>query len=219
MEGKWDAFHAKPEYRTKYPSEHVVRFLFTQFPRDPAERAKLKFLDAGCGAGRHTVLLAAEGFQTYYSDVSEEAIRITSEKLKKENLRAMGAKAGMEKLPYQDNFFDGIVSFGVLYYNDMEGLKKSVAELYRILKNGAKAFVLTTTPDDYRCGKGKKIDQNTYLIEISETNEKGMLLHFLDKDQIKNAFSKFKSIGIGKSEVTNIGSERKDSHWVVILEK
>ena len=164
MEEKWDDFHSKEEFHTKYPSEHAVRFLFSQFSRDPEQRKNIKILDAGCGAGRHTFLLANEGFDTYYTDISREALEVTEQRLAREGLEASGAKANMEKLPYGDECFDGVLSFGVLYYNDMEGMKKAVVEIYRVLKKGAKAFVLTTTKEDYRCGKGQSVDGKTYLL-------------------------------------------------------
>jgi hypothetical protein len=87
------------------------------------------------------------------------------------------------------------------------------------LKTGAKAFVLTTTGNDYRCGKGKHIAENTYILDIADTNEEGMVLHFLNKDEVVDVFKAFKKIGIGQSEVINVDSDRKDSHWIIILEK
>jgi 2-polyprenyl-3-methyl-5-hydroxy-6-metoxy-1,4-benzoquinol methylase len=125
MESKWDNFYSKEELHTKYPSEHVVRFLFSQFSRDKAERKNIKIVDAGCGAGRHTSLLAAEGFDTYAIDISVEALNATEDRLAKEGRTATYNKASMEKLPYDDSL-DGLVSFGVLYYNDMDGLKNAV---------------------------------------------------------------------------------------------
>ena len=219
MEDKWDDFHSKEEFHTKYPSEHVVRFLFSQFSRVVAERKYIKILDAGCGAGRHTSLCATEGFDTYYTDISQEALKVTAERLRREGLKATSEKASVEKLPFADEFFDGLVSFGVLYYNDMNGLNNAISEIYRVLKKGGKAFVLTTTKDDYRCGKGKQVSGNTYLLDITDTNEEGMILHFLDEHEIGAVFNVFKEIGVGKSEVTIVNSQRKDSHWIIILKK
>lgn len=35
------------------------------------------FLDLGCGIGRHTILFAQNGFNTYAFDLSEEAVNAT----------------------------------------------------------------------------------------------------------------------------------------------
>ena len=107
----------------------------------------------------------------------------------------------------------------MLYYNDMEGTISAVSEIYRVLRKGGKAFILTTTKDDYRFGKGKQIDSNTYILNIIDTGEIGMILNFLDREEIHDLFIHFKKITIGKSEVTSINSDRKDSHWIIYLEK
>ena len=219
MEKKWDKFHKMGQFHTKYPSEHVIRFLFSQFSRDISQRKNIKILDAGCGVGRHTLLLANEGFDTYFTDISTSALSITTKRIKNKKLKATYEKANMEKLPFKDNYFDGIISFGVLYYNDMEGTISAVSEIYRVLRNGGKAFILVTTKDDYRFGKGKQIDSNTYILNIIDTGEVGMILNFLDREEIHDLFSHFKKITIGKSDVTSINSDRKDSHWIIYLEK
>lgn len=219
MEGKWDQFHVKEEFHTKYPSEHAVRFLAGQFPRNLSQRKKMKILDLGCGAGRHTSLLAKEGFETYATDISVEAIKVTEQRLARDGLKGVCKKANMERLPYADNYFDGIISFGVIYYNDRTGVINAVSEIYRTLKEGGKAFILTTTTDDYRYAKGSEIERNTFILDINETNEGGMVLHFLERKEIAEIFNKFKDITIEKSEVTFANSEKKNSHWIIIVRK
>jgi len=134
MKGKWNILHKKERFRPKYPSEHVVRFIFTQFPRNLKERNNLQILDLGCGAGRHTTFLAKEGFQTYATDISEEGLKVVEKRLKDEKLQAILKKANMDKQSFPDNFFDGIISFGVFYYNNLDGQQRALSELYRILK-------------------------------------------------------------------------------------
>ena len=46
-----------------------------------------------------------------------------------------------------------------------------------------------------------------------------MILNFLDREEIHDLFSHFKKITIGKSDVTSINYDRKDSHWIIYLEK
>lgn len=69
MEYKWNHLFKKERHQLKYPKEHVVRFIFTQFPRNLKERSNFKILDLGCGAGSHVVFLAREGFQTHATDI------------------------------------------------------------------------------------------------------------------------------------------------------
>ena len=57
---KWGELHKQPRFRPQYPSESVVKFLFTEFPNDLEERKNLKILDIGCGGGRHVKLFAEQ---------------------------------------------------------------------------------------------------------------------------------------------------------------
>ena len=219
MEGKWDKLHLMERFQPKYPTEHVVRFVFTQFPRNLKERSNLKILDLGCGAGRHTIFLAREGFQTYATDVSEEGLKVVEKRLRDEKLQGTLKKANMEEQPFSDNFFDGIISFGVFYYNDLECYRIAVSEMYRILKKGGKALVFTRTTDDYRYGKGDKIDKNTFVLDIEDTNEIGMVMHFLDRAEINDIFGNFNKIILEKTEATFSNLEKKNSDWIIIVRK
>jgi len=219
MKGKWNILHKKERFQPKYPSEHVVRFVFTQFPRNLKERNNLQILDLGCGAGRHTTFLAKEGFQTYATDISEEGLKVVGKRLKDEKLQAILKKASMQKQPFSDNFFYGVISFGVFYYNNLEGYQRAISELYRVLRKDGVAFIFTRTTDDYRYGKGDEIDKNTFVLDIEDTNEKGMVMHFLDRAEINEIFNRFNEIIIEKTETTFSNSEKKNSDWIIIVRK
>ena len=164
----WDVLHKQERFKPVYPLDHVVRFVFTYFPRNREQRKKLKLLDVGCGAGRHVVLLSQEGFQAYGTDISLEGVRAARDWLKSENLPALVEQAEMSVQPFHDNIFGGIICSGVLNYNTISGMKKTIAELHRILKPLGIMAVITRTIDDYRFGKGTKIEEHTYQLDIDD---------------------------------------------------
>lgn len=218
MEEKWDGLHAQQRFRPRYPSEHVVRFLFTRFPAD--RREQLKILDLGCGGGRHTVLLAREGFQAYATDISEEGIKHTNAWLREMGLKAVVKKAGMEKQPFPEGFFDGVLAFGVIYYNDFSGLKKTVAEINRILKPGGQALVYTKTTEDRRYGKSKPAGKNTFILnDMPDTGEQGMTMCLIGEEDINELFRSFSQIDVEKTETTVNNRREKDSEWIITLTK
>lgn len=219
MKHKWEGLHLKERFQPKYPSEHVVRFIFARFPRGLDQRRQLKILDLGCGAGAHTIFLAREGFQVYATDISEEGLKVTKKRLKDNKLKAILKNATMESQPFPDNFFDGIISFGVFYYNHQKEYRKAVSEIYRVLKKRGKALVFTRTTGDYRFGKGKKIEKNTFILNIKDTNEKGMVMHFLDRKEIDTIFNKFSEITIEKTETTFSNLKKKNSDWIIKVKK
>jgi len=215
----WDELHKQERFKPIYPLDHVVRHVFTQFPRDKDQRKKITLLDLGCGAGRHVVFLAREGFQAYGTDISIEGIYSAQEWLKSENLSAVVKQSEMSVQPFPANYFDGVLCAGVLCYNDISGIKKTISEIHRILKKNGKMCIITRTIDDYRYGKGQKIEKNTYILDIDDTNEKGMMMHFLDDSEIMEYFKKFDVISIEKTETTFSNRQKKNSDWIIVVEK
>jgi SAM-dependent methyltransferase len=95
----------------------------------PPDGTKPLVLDAGCGTGNNLVHLAARG-RPIGVDLSEEALRFC---------RTRGvtvARAGLPRLPFVDDAFDGVTSFDVLYHRWVEDDVAAVRELARVLRPG-----------------------------------------------------------------------------------
>ncbi|MFZ5933194.1 MAG: class I SAM-dependent methyltransferase [Patescibacteria group bacterium] len=164
-----------------------------------------RILDLGSGTGRHVVDFARKGFEVYGFDISESGIQLTRNWLKEEELQA-NLKIGSiyQKLPYKNNFFDAVISTGVIHHETVENIKKAIREIERILKpNGLifmtvrkrkfrKFYPKSTIIERY--GKQKSryqvIDSRTYV--PLDGPEKG-LKHFLfNKSLIRKEFKNFK---------------------------
>ncbi len=190
---KWEDLHKDPSIRLKYPSESVIRFVKSNF-RDPSNQY---ILDLGCGGGRHTIFLAEEGYQTTAIDFSDSAIKLLEETLRKKSLNATLFNQSIISLPFENNSFDGIVSYAVIYYFIESDIKIIINEIYRTLKSGGKAFIVVRTNRDKRFGQGHEVEKNTYLMQSDFTNEKDLTIHFFDLMEIKELFGNFKSIEVG----------------------
>jgi cyclopropane fatty-acyl-phospholipid synthase-like methyltransferase len=186
---------------------------------DREQRKDVMILDVGCGGGRHIKLFAEQGFRVYGIDFSEEGIEHTRQILGELGLNAELNVGDMRALPYDDDYFDGLVSFGAFYYLDTKGMKQAINESYRVLKKQGKAIIVTRTTDDYRFGKGKRIEKNTYILETDETNEHGMMMHFLSKDDVYEYYSRFSKINIERNEFTINNLAQLNSDWAITVEK
>ena len=215
----WDDLHKQERFKPVYPWDHVIRQVFVQFSRDNDRRKNMRMLDLGCGAGRHVIFMAREGFQAYGTDFSIAGVHSAQEWLKSENIPAVVKQAEMSVQPFPDNFFDGIICAGVLYYNDISGIKKTIAEIHRILKPQGKVVLIIRTTDDYRYGRGRKIEENTFQLDIDNTNENGMIMHFFDDSEIPEFFKQFNVITLEKTETTFSNRKGKNSDWIVVVEK
>ncbi len=216
----WENLHKQSRFRPKYPSELVVQYIFRNFTRD----GKTRVLDLGCGAGRHVFFMASENIDTYGIDISADGIEHTEQLLKAKGLEANLKVASAGKIPYDSDFFDGIVCYGVLYYCKIDEIKNAVKEIYRVLKPNGKALILVRSTGDYRFGKGKEIEKNTFLIEEkdqskSSFNENGMVMHFFNQDEIEEYFRDFSKIEINKTIETHDHGLIKDENFIITLIK
>ena len=215
----WDVRYQNKNLVPKYPSESVVRFMHSFFPLDIENRSKIKILDVGCGGGRHLKLFAENGFQTYGIDISQEIINYAECLMKKNHLKSIIKKSEMNSLDFESDYFDAVISFGVFYYSDSVNMKKCISELYRVLKKDGKGFINLRTTYDYRYGKGAKIEDNTFKINVKETNELNLLIHFLSKKDVYDYFSKFTVISLEKNEFTKNNLSKLNSDWLITVKK
>jgi ubiquinone/menaquinone biosynthesis C-methylase UbiE len=124
QEKVWDAIAGKwADFRQKVTPE-VLGFL---------EGKSGRVLDLGCGSGRNFV----EGFEMYGVDFSAKLLEIAKEKDYVE-LR----KAEVFEIPYGESTFDYVVFSRVLHCVDsVEKRRKTLEEIYRVLKKGGEALV------------------------------------------------------------------------------
>lgn len=216
----WENLHKESRFRPKYPSELVVQYVFRNFKRDN----KTKVLDLGCGAGRHTYFMSKENLQVYGIDISSDGVEYAKKILEQDNLNGNIKVGSADNIPFADEMFDGIISYGVLYYCTIDEIKKSVKEIYRVLKKSGKALLVVRSTEDYRYGDGIEIEKNTFLINEEDEskcafNENEMKIHFFTRDELMKLFNNFNSISIDMIEETSNNGEYKDSNYIVQLIK
>jgi SAM-dependent methyltransferase len=104
-----------------------------------------KILDAGCGSGRNMKWFLQNDFDVYGIDTSEAAIM---------NLKKLNANfaydhlliAALEKIPFDNNFFDHIICSAVLHFaKSVTHFKEMFSELLRVLKPGGTLFIRMTS--------------------------------------------------------------------------
>lgn len=163
------------------------------------KRGFQRVLDLGCGAGKHLNYLAKCGFNVYGIDIAKHGIKIAKKSLEKNNLRA-NLKVGSiyKKLPYKDNYFDGIISLRVLNHGEIKQIRKIIKEIERVLKPQGLIFttvhrIITKKKSKIRkinFIKVKMIDHRTYI--PLEGREKGIVHYIFNKKLIKKEFKNFK---------------------------
>jgi len=181
-----------------------------------------KFLDLGCGLGRHSLLFAHNDFQVDSFDLSNNAI---------ENLRAKSKELGMKnfvcttgdmnRLPYADNSFDCLLAYHVISHTDSQGIKIIINEIDRVLKERGEFFLTICSKNSWSFQESgyQKHDENT-IIKIEDGPENGIPHFYSDENTIKELFSIFDLITVKHTkDIILNGSELKNSWHYFILGK
>ncbi|HID0754288.1 TPA: class I SAM-dependent methyltransferase [Campylobacter jejuni] len=218
IQQKWHELHADKRHQPRYPSNDLVSFVFRNF------KSGDKILDLGCGAGRHVKFLAENGFKAFGVDYSENGIKAAQELLKTYNLQADLKVSSVDDIPYEDESFDGLLCYGVLYYNSKEVIEKAAKEIYRVLKKGSMSYVAVRNMDDYRYKNNEKKSKYEVIIQESDKNrsascEDGMQMYFFDNDEVQRIFKDFKNIEINRLKTSYANDSFADENFVVILRK
>ena len=106
-------------------------FAFAQFTRHSGQ----KMLEVGVGAGTDFLQWCRAGTQAHGIDLTEEAIANVRERLNIYGQRAAELKvANAESLPYPDNTFDLVYSWGVIHHSP--DTEKAFSEIARVTRKG-----------------------------------------------------------------------------------
>lgn len=222
----WRELHKSSRHRTKYPVENVVRFIFKNFKRDRSE----KILDLGCGAGRHVIFMANENIIPYGLDFSQEGVEYTQNVLKEMDMEeyAENIQVGsVTDIPFEEGMFDGLLCIGVLCYMGIHDIRSAASEIHRVLRDGGKAMILVRSIRDYRCQSPDSIpteEKNTFIIEENDTGksankETGMLMHFCEREELEQFFSRFHNVVIDRVTVTHENESYADDDYLITCVK
>jgi ubiquinone/menaquinone biosynthesis C-methylase UbiE len=106
-------------------------FSFAQFTRYHGK----KVLEVGVGAGTDFMQWVRAGAQAHGIDLTQEAIDNVEHRLHLEGLQAVDLKvADAEHLPYEDNSFDLVYSWGVIHHSP--DTQRCLQEIIRVAKPG-----------------------------------------------------------------------------------
>lgn len=114
------------------------RHLVDVFIQKQSFQKQQKVLDIGCGIGDALSLIEQKTNITqsglYGIDVAEQMVHHASRLIPEGTFRCTPA----ECLPFEDEYFDYIISIESLYYH--ENLEQGLKEAYRVLKKGGRYF-------------------------------------------------------------------------------
>jgi len=102
-------------------------------------------LELGCGAGIDSAEFARHGAHVVSADFTHTATILTRNLLEEANLPARVLQAEATSLPFKQDTFDCVYSFGVLHH--IPKIEPALAEISRVLKPGGQVMVMLYNKD------------------------------------------------------------------------
>ena len=171
--------------------------------------------DLGCGVGRHTVFLARQGLAVSASDISPSAIEHTRARLEQAGVDATLWRLDMRDWPFDDDCFDAVVAYNVVYHAMRDEVEAVLAGARRTLRPGGLLLITFKSTLDSEYGKGRELAPSTWA-PLSGI-EKDVAHYYVDENEAKRLMKNFELLSmVHKQELPLSGeSERHRAHWVI----
>ena len=160
-----------------------------------------KVLDLGCGGGIDSAEFARNGAIVTGVDFSGTSVQTTQELFKEAGLTINTMQADATNLPFKNNEFDCVYSFGVLHH--IPAVDKALAEIKRVLKPGGKVMAMLYHRNSLLYGYSiiylrgirekqlEKLSTDELLAKYSERKEDNPYTRVYTKDEALELFSKY----------------------------
>lgn len=171
----------------KYPDEYFIKFFFKQALHT---KKSLTFLELGCSNGCNMMLPYEYGHEVIGVDFDPTLIGYANE-----NFSALHKESAYE-FHHRDMILfcqeqkdiqaDVLLMPSSIYYIPkdtfitlLENIKKNA-----LIKESIPFFIRFREVDDYRNHKGKKVEENAYILQNGVTGEDGAYCHFYDTQEM-----------------------------------
>lgn len=205
----WDKRWQTEEGRSDWlrPNEDVST-LITKMQR----QGTIKALDLGCGVGRHALAFARAGFDTHAMDLSESGLAQLRESAIASDLKVATHLAPMTDLPFENDTFDYVLSFNVIYHGDPTIVRKAISEIVRVLKPGGTYQGTMLSKRNTNVGIGREVARDTWVKDGED--DKNHPHFYCSAAELIELFAEFELSYLEDKEHRKPGSW----HWHMIAE-
>jgi SAM-dependent methyltransferase len=209
-------------YRTRawgqYPGEDVIRFVKGNFA-NVENRAQVRLLEVGSGAGANLWFIAREGFNAHGIEGSETAVRLTQERLDRECPAWRDAGGDVRtgdftRLPYPDGHFDAVLDVVAICYSGFEEARAVYRELARVTKAGGKIFSRTFARGCWGEGTGTQAGPDYWACAAGPLQGLGAT-RFTGAEQVPALLQGWQVDRIERASLTESGGQHEIRHLLI----
>ncbi len=210
----WQKLWQDPEIAKRWAERPPLPEVVEMADRLESENRR-RVLDIGCGLGRHTVYLAARGFQVTAVDHAPAALTACRDSLQQAGLEARVQPMEMSELSLPVSSFDGAISTQVIHHARKAVIAGIIGRITQQLSTRGYFVWAMPTPDHFECGKGAEVEPGTWV--NPDHREGPVPHHFCTREEIYDLLHAYEIISLRK-ENTGEG-EAFSSHWRVLARK
>lgn len=170
-------------------------------------------LDLGCGVGRHSILLAELGWQTSALDGSSSGITHLQGEAATRNLTVDAQTGLMTDLPFENETFDYVLAFNVIYHGDLPVVEEALGEIRRVLKPGGSFQCTMLSKRNQNYGRGREVGLDSYVID--DIDDKDHPHFYCNAEGVVRLLHGFELLALQDRLHSKPGSW----HWHIIAER
>jgi len=173
----------------------------------------VRALDLGCGVGRHALAFAAAGFDTHAVDMAGAGLAELDKSARAAGLTVSTQQAAMTELPFEDDSFDYVLSFNVIYHGDPGIVRRSISEIARVLKPGGVYQGTMLSKRNGNFGIGTEVAPDTFVREGDD--DKDHPHFYCNAAELVALFDGFEL----RSLVDKVHSKPGSWHWHTVADR
>jgi SAM-dependent methyltransferase len=184
---QWEQIYRNEGHVLPTPAPLVIRFA-----DQLRERGARSILDLGCGSGRHTVYMRKKGFDVTGMDNAPTGLKLTTEWLQQEGLKADLILGNMRRpFPFRNDTFDALLSTQVIHHSLHADVIATAREIQRVVCRGGIILVSVPARKEIALGEDDSLEIEPDTFVPTRGNEKGLPHHFFTLDEFRAIFPGF----------------------------
>lgn len=149
-------------------------------PLEQILKPGMMVLDAGCGDGKTTEIIAKRA-EVVGCDFSREAL-LSLQHQRGRDVQADLVECELGSLPFADKMFNVVACVHSLSHMSEDERSRAANEIVRALAPGGYVLVEAFDIDDFRYGKGEDVERSSFL------RGNGIMTHYFEKGEIGTIF-------------------------------